>query len=500
MATRSEEQRLERRIAELYGNDSQFAAARPDQAMSAAIDRPGLRLPQIIHTVMTGYADRPALGDRAVELLSDPATGRTSAELMTRFATVSYGELWDRVSATARALAAGPSPGVQPGDRVGIIGFTSVDYTVIDLALVLLDALVVPMHTGTPLTALRPIVTETDPVAIATSVEDADDAVELMLTGHAGTRLVMFDYRPEVDDHRDALHAVRARFAAEGRAVVVETLDDLIRQGNAVPARPDQLAFPAANTDPLRLLLYTSGSTGSPKGAMYPERLVANAWRSSATAAWAQRGEHPSITLNFMPMSHMMGRSSLYGTLRAGGTAYFAARSDLSTLLDDLALVRPTQLNFVPRVWDMLLGEFQSEVGRRWSDGVDLRALEAEVMAQQRQHLLGGRFLSAMTGSAPISDETREFVKTLLQLHLVEGYCSTEAGVVLLDGRVRRPPVVDYTLVDVPELGYYSTDRPHPCWMPGTARHWPFWSTPLSAMSPGESDGARWMISRMRFR
>ena len=91
MATRSEEQRLERRIAELYGNDSQFAAARPDQAMSAAIDRPGLRLPQIIHTVMTGYADRPALGDRAVELLSDPATGRTSAELMPRFATVSYG-------------------------------------------------------------------------------------------------------------------------------------------------------------------------------------------------------------------------------------------------------------------------------------------------------------------------------------------------------------------------------------------------------------------------
>ena len=82
----------------------------------------------------------------------------------------------------------------------------------------------------------------------------------------------------------------------------------------------------------------------------------------------------------------------------------------------------------------------------------------------------------------------------------MEGYGSTEAGVVLLDGRVRRPPVVDYTLVDVPELGYYSTDRPHPCWMPGTARHWPFWSTPLSAMSPGESDGARWMISRMRFR
>ena len=64
-----------------------------------------------------------------------------------------------------------------------------------------------------------------------------------------------------------------------------------------------------------------------------------------------------------MPMSHMMGRGMLYGTLGAGGTAYFAARSDLSTFLEDLALVRPTQLNFVPRIWDMIFAEVQSEVG-----------------------------------------------------------------------------------------------------------------------------------------
>jgi fatty acid CoA ligase FadD9 len=43
-----------------------------------------------------------------------------------------------------------------------------------------------------------------------------------------------------------------------------------------------------------------------------------------------------------------------------------------------------------------------------------------------------------------------------------DGYGSTEAGVVLVDGAIRRPPVVDYKLVDVPELGYFATDRPHP--------------------------------------
>ena len=50
----------------------------------------------------------------------------------------------------------------------------------------------------------------------------------------------------------------------------------------------------------------------------------------------------------------------------------------------------------------------------------------------------------------------------LLDIHLVNGYGSTEDGVVLVDDQIRRPPVIDYKLVDVPELGYFATDRPHP--------------------------------------
>jgi fatty acid CoA ligase FadD9 len=75
---------------------------------------------------------------------------------------------------------------------------------------------------------------------------------------------------------------------------------------------------------------------------------------------------------------------------------------------------------------------------------------------------LGGRFISAMTGSAPISSEMKAFVESLLDLHLTDGYGSTEAGMVFVDGQVQRPPVIDYKLVDVPDLGYFSTDRPHP--------------------------------------
>src|SRR5579875_4184468 len=83
-------------------------------------------------------------------------------------------------------------------------------------------------------------------------------------------------------------------------------------------------------------------------------------------------------------------------------------------------------------------------------------------MADMRQNLLGGRFIFAMTGSAPISPELRAWVESLVGIHLLDGYGSTEAGMVLVDGEVQRPPVIDYKLADVPDLGYFATDKPYP--------------------------------------
>jgi fatty acid CoA ligase FadD9 len=447
MSTDTREARLERRIADLYASDEQFAAAKPDEAVSLAADRPGLRLPDVVRTVMEGYAERPALGQRAVEYVTD-ATGRTTARLQPHFDTVSYGQLWERVQAFAAALHNEP---VQPGDRVAILGFTSVDYTVVDTALTQLGAVSVPLQTSAPQAQLQPIIAETEPTLIASSIDFLDDAVDLVLTGPAPARLVVFDFQPEVDDQRDALDAAKARLA--DTPVVVETLADVLARGRELPFH----GVTVDGDDPLALLIYTSGSTGAPKGAMYPEGKVARMWKSAANSHWDEKqGVLPAIALAFLPMSHVMGRGVLYGSLASGGTVYFAARSDLSTFLEDLALSRPTQLNFVPRIWDMLYQEYVSEVDRR------VGGAEQQVLVDLRQSLLGGRFVTAITGSAPISPELKAWVETFLDMHLVEGYGSTEAGAVFVDGQIRRPPVLDYKLVDVPELGYFGTDVPHP--------------------------------------
>ena len=233
MSTDTRADAQQRRIQNLYESDPQFAAARPDEAVSAAIERPGLRLPQLVQTVMDGYANRPALGQRAVQLVKDPDTGRTTAELLPRFETITYREMWQRAGAIASAWANKP---VRPGDRVCVLGFTSVDYTIIDVALIRLGAVAVPLQTSAALTQLAPIVAETEPGIIAASIDHLCDAVELVLTGHTPTRLVVFDHRPEVDDQREAVQAARDRLAKAGSTVIVETLADVVARGERLPA------------------------------------------------------------------------------------------------------------------------------------------------------------------------------------------------------------------------------------------------------------------------
>lgn len=113
----------------------------------------------------------------------------------------------------------------------------------------------------------------------------------------------------------------------------------------------------------------------------------------------------------------------------------------------------------VPRLCDMLLQHYRGELDRRADEPGDI---EAAVRKELREVFLGGRIAKAFVGTAPLSDELAAFVESVLGFHLYTGYGSTEAGGVLLDTVVQRPPVIDYKLVDVPELGYYATDLPYP--------------------------------------
>lgn len=448
MLTSGETEKLARLVGELLTNDAQFAAALPDKDICEAVLRSDVDWPDLMRTVAKGYAGRPALGQRATEVVT--TAGRRSLRLLSRFDTISYHDLWQRVTAVAAALAGGR---IEPGDRVATLGFCSVDYTTIDMALPLLGAVAVPLHAGSPATQLLPMVDETQPAVIACSTEYLGVGIELVLGAVSPALLLVFDYHPDVDAEREALDTVRLRLAQAGSSVAVETLAQIIERGSGMPTPPDL----APDEDRLAVIIYTSGSSGSPKGAMHAEGLAKSVWAVTAGVLVERGFAIPALTLSYMPMSHTAGRAMLYSTLGAGGTAYFAGASDLSTMLEDLSLVRPTQLNFVPRVWEMLYGEFVSELKRR-PDGTS----DDDVLADMRSRVLGGRYISALTGSAPISAELAAWVERLIDAHLMNAFGATESGSVIIDGKVQRPNVIDYKLVDVPELGYFSTDKPHP--------------------------------------
>jgi len=451
--TDSREERRAKRLARLRAEDSQFRDSWPLEAVAAAKRQPGLRLAQVVKIVMEGYAERPALGQRARELVTDPSSGRTTVRLLPRFDTITYRELWSRAGAVAAEWHHAEYP-LEPGDFLCILGFTSTDYATLLLAGIHLGAVMVPLQTSAPATQHAEIIAETEPRILAASVHYLDAAVDAVLSGTVPQRLVVFDYEARDDEQRDKFESARRRLADAKCPIVIDTLDVIVNRAKSLPAPP--LYVPNADEDPLAWLFYTSGSTGTPKGAIFTQNLVIGTWLNESRV--------PAITLSFMPMSHLVGNGYLLMALANGGTSYCAPKSDLSTLFEDLPLARPTMASLVPRVCELLYHHYLGEVDRRVARGADSRLVEEAVKTEMRENLLGGRLLSVGCGSASLAPETYAFMEAMLDMHMAIGYSSTEiaGGTVTVDNQIQRPPVIAYKLADVPELGYFRTDKPYP--------------------------------------
>jgi len=412
-------------------------------------------LAKIVADTMSKYADRPAIGERDRKLLTDESGKTVSIQWLPQYSTITYQELWTRTGHLASALHHHTAAPLEAGSTVAFLAFTSGDYALLDLACIRLGVITVPLQTGSSDAQIDSILQETQPLILAVSVDYLDIALKAYLKTPSIQRIVLLDYIPEVSEHTAKLEHALTALAAHSSAVLIDDLKHLLQVGASLPEVP--LYESTSADDELSMLIYTSGSTGAPKGAMYTQKLASGMWGGSWSTIFS---EERAITFHYMPMSHVAGHSSLKSTLARGGTCYFTATSNLSTLLEDISLVRPTELSLVPRICEMIYQKYQGALVRNKAVQGDATALA--ILETMRTHDLGGQVSWASCSSAPLSNELKVFTEALLNIPLHNVYGSTEAGAIWIDNELLSPPVEDYKIIDVPELGYYRTDSPFP--------------------------------------
>lgn len=442
------------KMAWLRLHDSQVAALEPQDDVSRAIRETAGSLADTMECAFTGYASRPALGRRAY-VIEESATGSAERRLEPAFSTITYAQLRNRIRAVAAAWSADYEHGLKRDDRICIFGFTSVDFTVLDFATAYVQAVSVPMQTGTAHVDIDAVFTEVKPVTVAVTIRDLPVLVEHVIASEYVKSLIIFEYDERVDSERKMLEAADALITQHASTVNLVTLQDLIAMGSG-----KEYKRPAAHPDGGRRvasIVYSSGSTGKAKAAEVTERALQFQWTSIPPDS------QPVISLCLAPFSHLLGKGALVSVLNKGGTAAFTLAPDMSTLFEDIRLIRPTFLGFFPRIVELVYQHYQNEVERiRRDDGISLEAASALVRKGMSASYLGDRLCSALFGGARIAANVHAFFLDCFGVALVDAYGSTEGGTIAINGFVQRPPVLDYKIRDVPELGYFRTDKPFP--------------------------------------
>ena len=324
---------------------------------------------------------------------------------------------------------------LQPGDRVALLLRNCPEWVVFDQASLGLGLVVVPLYT------------DDRPDNIDYILEDA--AVKLLLVQDAGR-------------WKKLAPAVSGAGSLQ-RVLLLETGEDVARlmAGDTrlrsvegwLPARGGKLQQRRADPHELASIVYTSGTTGRPKGVMLSHYNMLSVAHAGLTVIDCYREDR---FLSFLPLSHTLERTAGYYLPIMTGSTVAYARS-VAQLAQDLQEIQPTVLIAVPRIFERVYGRLKEQMAKGsvpartlfeltvsigwqrflrqqgragWRPTQLLWPLLRRLVASRVSGRLGGRLRLAVSGGAPLSPEIAK-VFIGLDIPILQGYGLTETSPVI---------------------------------------------------------------------
>ena len=340
--------------------------------------------------------------------------------------------------------------GLQPGDRVAILAPNGPAWVAFDLAALGLGLVTVPLYV------------EDHPGNTRHVLEDSGS--RLLFLGAPGRWPDLAGHLGDLGSLERIVVPQRPEGPEDPRLVV---LGDWLGDGDAAPAEG------AAGPGDLASIVYTSGTTGRPKGVMLSHHnILWNAWAGARCVPI-----YPSDRfLSFLPLSHTLERTVGYYIPMLAGAQVAFARS-IPQLSDDLLQHRPTMLISVPRIFERVAARLEEQLAGRpafarrlfrlgvdvgwqhflyrqgrgpWRPALLLQPLLDALVGRKVRARLGGRLRYSVCGGAPLPPAiARLFIG--LGVEILQGYGLTETSPTLTVNRPERniPESVGEPLPDV---------------------------------------------------
>ncbi len=397
------------------------------------VDPPDYLAPSAIHPETAGSL--PGLFQARVAAMPDKVAYRYFDAATETWKALTWREVSKEVTRWRMALAA---ENLTAGDRVAVMLRNSPHWVIFDLAAMSLGLVVVPLY-----------------------LDDRPENASYIID-HAGARLLLVEGKVQhrklaaIVEGSHFLRRVVSLTPPEEDARLDDRLvlaEDWLARAAGTPVPPVKLGL-----DTLASIVYTSGTTGKPKGVMLSHgNILWNVWYTLHCGPFTT----DEVFLSFLPMSHTLERTAgVYLPMAAGAEVAFAR--SISLLAHDMAIIRPTVLISVPRIYERMYARIQDALAKKpplarrlftlavevgwhrfeWQQGrarwhpklLACPLLERKVAAPILQKL-GGRLKFAVSGGAALSpDLARVFVG--LGLPLFQGYGLTETSPVIT---VNRP-------------------------------------------------------------